>query len=238
MLLFSKGLRWVGGAAGFACATTVVAAPLSLTASQGNLQATVNFTDNGGDLLVTLTNSSANDVLVPADILTAVFFDIAGLPTLTQVSATLHTGSTVLFGGSDPGGVVGGEWGYRGDLAGNPYGADYGIGASGFSVFGPGDLFPGSNLQGPASPDGLQYGISSTGDNPLTGNTPVTGTNALIQDSVVFRLGGLPSGFDPMRDVSNITFQYGTDLSEPHFPEPGSGLLLSAIAILGLRRRS
>lgn len=217
--------------------TSANAAPLSLTVPHGTLEATAIFDVSGTDLILTLQNSTASDVLVPADVLTAIFFDLAGTPSLTQVSATLHAGSAVHFGTTDPGDVVGGEWAYRGDLAGGTHGADFGIGSAGFSVFGPGDLFPGTNLQGPASPDGLQYGITSTGDDPLTGNTPVTGTNALIQDAVVFRLSGLPVGFDPSQDVINITFQYGTNLNEPNFPEPGSAALLITLGVIGLRRR-
>src|SRR6185503_11805094 len=100
--------------------------------------------------------------------------------------------------------------------------------------------FPGSNLQGPASPNGLQYGITSAGDNTATGNTPVTGTNALIQNSVVFTLSGLPPGFNPATSISNVEFQYGTDLSEPHFPgvpEPATLVLMAGGALLMGRRQ-
>lgn len=220
-------------------AASASASPITFSASAGTRAASVTFAAGGSDLIVTLENTSVSDVLVPVDVLTAVFFDIHGSPlSLARGSAVVPAGSSVLFGGTDPGGVVGGEWAYRSGLAG-PYGAAYGISSSGLDFFGPGDLFPGSNLQGPASPGGLQYGITSWGDDPATGNTPVTGTNALIKNSVVFTLSGLPAGFDPAASISAVTFQYGTSLSEPqiHAPEPATLALLVVAGALGFRRR-
>lgn len=212
------------------------AAPITIGASSGTLSASVTFDTSGTDLIVTLTNTSLNDALVPIDILTGVFFDVSGPAlVLTRTSAIVPVGSSVFYGTTDPGGVVGGEWAYLGGLSG-PGGRDYGISSSGLGLFGPGDVFPGSDLQPPASPDGLQYGITSAGDNLATGNAPVTGGNALIKNRVVFTLSGLPSGFDPSTMIGNILFQYGTDLSEPSFPEPGSMTLLAAGAVLLLRR--
>jgi len=67
----------------------------------------------------------------------------------------------------------------------------------------------------------------------------MTGTNALIQNSVVFRLGGLPAGFNLGR-INAVRFQYGTSLSEPNFPGVPSPGTLAAIGLAGLvaiRRR-
>jgi len=213
---------------------------VTFTGSAGTRNATVTFDAQGTNLVVTLTNSSLNDVLAPVDVLTGVFFDVGGSPlALTRTSAVVPAGSIVLFGGTDPGGVVGGEWAYVGGLSGAPHGAAYGISSSGLGLFGPGDVFPGTNLQGPADPDGIQYGITSTGDNPATGNTPVTGANALIKDTVVFTLGGLPAGFNPGR-ITNVSFQYGTALDEPNVPgtpAPASAVLGAMGLALAARRR-
>ena len=219
--------------------TLAGAIPITFTDSNGSLSASVTFDiEASGHLVVTLTNTSTADALVPRDVLTGVFFSISGDPILTPYYATLGPGSTVLFapaGGAGP--DVGGEWAYRGGLTGAPGGANQGISSTGLTLFGPGDLFPGSNLQGPTSPDGLQYGITSAGDDPTTGNSMVTGGDgALIQNSVVFELGATtPGGGFELSDISNVSFQYGTALA---VPEPGTLMLLgSGLAILGFLKR-
>lgn len=207
------------------------------TGTDSDLSASVNFDLVGGALQVTLTNTSTYDVLAPADVLTAVFFDFTPLVTLTTTSATVASGSTVYFGPTDPGGVVGGEFGYATGLSGAPASAGLGVSSSGLGLFGPSDLFPGTNLQGPESPDGIQYGITSAGDNLATGNAAVTGANALIKNSVVFVLSGDFSGLT-IEDLSfsNVSFQYGTGLDEPNIsvPDGGSTISLLGLAMLGV----
>lgn len=214
-----------------------VAVPVSFTGTSGNLKAKAEFDVSGSTLIVKLTNTSTFDVLVPADVLTGLFFNIPGDPTLTKISAKLAPGSTVVFPPATPTDPppdgVGGEWGYLSGLAANaPLGANQGIGSAGYGVgavdFGPGTRFPGANLDGPDAPNGMQYGILSAGDNPATGNAPVTGANPFIKNSVIFELGGLPTGF-ALSSIGSVSFQYGTSLDEPNVPgnpggdDPGGG---------------
>jgi hypothetical protein len=211
--------------------STAQALPFLYNWSSGNLAASANFAVVSGNLQVTLTNTSSSDVMNPSQVLTALFFDLSSNPALSRISANLGGGSTVYFGPSN-GGNVGGEWAFKYDPTFQSlysFGR-YGISAAGFGLFGPPDLFPGPNLQGPNSPNGLEYGIVSAGDNLANGNAAVTGGFALIKNSVIFTLGGLPGSFDPSSAVGNVRFLYGTSLTEnpPEVPEPATLLLLAS----------
>jgi len=224
-------------------ASAVMAASTMFIGSEGTMSAEVTFTASGTDLLVSLKNTSTLDALMPADILTAVFFESQVPLTLTRVSAIVPSGSIVLFGTTDPGGVVGGEWAYRSGLTTLPDNLRYGISSEGFGLFNPQDRFPGSNLQGGVSPTGLEYGITTAGDDPSTGHADVTGKFALIQNQVDFVLSGLPVGFNPYESITDVMFQYGTALSHPHcrgvfIPEPAALSLLAVGSLFAFRRRS
>lgn len=187
----------------------------------------------GNKLQIVLTNTSAADVEVPADVLAAVLFNVSGNAlSLTRESVVLNTGSSVVYGSTPADGIVGGEFAYKAGLSGAPGNRQYGISSSGLSpLFGPPDLFPGPNLAGPASPDGIQFGLTSAGDNIATGNGGITGSDGLIKNSVVITLGGLPANFELAR-IRGVLFVYGTSIGEGQFegqvPTPG------ALAILGL----
>ena len=209
-------LKHTALAVALASVSAVAPASIIFSGASGTQSASVTFDLVGGVLEMVLTNTGSADVLVPTDVLTAVFFDLASGadPTLTRVGAT--TLGTTTLGGvvvSNAGAVVGGEWAYLTGLI--QYGANSGISSAGLGIFGPGDLFPGANLSGPAAPNGLQYGIASAGDNPGTGNAAVTG-NELTENAVTYLLGGVPGGFD-LSDITNVTFQYGASLTDPSF---------------------
>lgn len=212
---------------------------ITLSAASGSLAASAKFETVGTNLEITLTNTSSFDVPAPASVLTALFFSVTSGPlSLTPVSAVLDGGSVVFFDDAPVGGVVGGEWEYEDSFGGPaPGGASYGISSSGFGLFGSGEIFPGPNLDPPPNVDGLNYGVTSAGDNPATGNAAVTGGFPLIKNSVKFTLSGLPVDFSLTR-ISGVNWQYGTDLSEPNIPEPSTLalLLVSGAAIIRRHR--
>lgn len=217
----------------FALCQVANATPIVFSAAAGNLAASATFDINSSNnLVVTLTNTSTADVLAPADVLTAVFFSMDGV--LTPISAILGQGSTVAFG-PNGGGNVGGEWGYKTFSSGAPNNATKGISSSGLSPLFGDPNFNGSNLQNPNALDGLQYGITSAGDNLSTGNSAVTGSNALIKNSVVFTLSGVDLN---LSTIDNVSFQYGTSLTEPNIttkvPDGAPTLALVGLGLLGL----
>src|SRR5262245_47757308 len=190
---------------------------LLISASDGPLSAEADFAVSGSNLTVKLINTSSYDVLMPSNVLTAIFFNLVGVGPLTPVSALLSGGSTVFYDPQGPpaDGNVGGEWAYNEGVSG-PNGATQGISSSGLGgVFGQPN-FNGPDLSAPIALNGLNYGILSAGDNPATGNGGITGSEGLIKNEVTFTLGGLPSGFtEADLHLANVSFQYGTSLSEP-----------------------
>jgi len=204
-------------------------------------------------LKVTLTNTATYDSFRPTDILTAIFFSLPGDPALSR---TLGVSGATVPGGSDIKNAadvtdVGTEWAYESGLSVlSASGFNQGISSIGTNLFGPHNRFidcvVDCSLQGPDSPNGVQYGITTLNDPddagpPGNDNGGLLGEH-LIRNSVVFLLGGLNADFDPSTAITSVRFQYGTNLSEPHFgpgccltqvPQPSSLALVGSIGVLG-----
>jgi hypothetical protein len=211
-----------------AVSAPAAASVITYSGSSGNLSASVTFSLTGNTLNVDLTNTSSHDVLLPQDVLTAVFFSTAH--SLTPVSASLN-GSSVFYGSLSN---VGDGWGYYNNLAGGGHGKNDGITSAGFGIGKGHSNFSNQNNH----LDGIDYGLLSAGDNPTTGNTGVKGHGPLLRDSAEFTLT-VANGFSLSELGDTVVFQYGSALSEPHFdghaptPEPGT-LLLMGSAMLGM----
>jgi hypothetical protein len=207
--------------------TTAMAGPVTFVATSGGLGASVTFSVVGSNLQVVLTNTGTGDAMAPGDLLEGLFFDVAGNPGLTAVSAisggstwTLNPpGAATLV--SSAGTNIGGAWAFV--QGGAAHGAQYGIGAAGFNVFGPPNVFPGPNVDGDPGVDGADYGLLPAGDNLTTGNGGLQNNSPFTQDSDTYLLGGVPAGFDPSRSIGNVTFQYGTQLTETSLPGTRTG---------------
>lgn len=260
--------------AGLLLYSSAANAAVMFTGTNGsNLTASITFTATNGLLTVLLTNSSLVDVLVPSNVLTAVFFNLGTTSGITAKDAVLNIGSSVIYGDATPtnaGGSVGSEWAYAsaaGGLAGGTRGTS-GISSAGFGVFGAGNFCGAgtldlacADLDNPQAVNGLNYGITSAGDNIATGNSGVTG-NPLIKNAVKFTMTTKDGAGNNItlteNQISNVTFQYGTALDEPcvagtggsgtgnctpppPVPEPSTAMLLllgsGGLATFGYRRR-
>lgn len=234
-------LKWLLVVIAIALVANVAQAAITITGSDSTRSASATFDIVGGNLVVTLANTQSlpsSTKFVQTDVLAALFFDISGNPTLSKISANVDT-SKILLNGTDitatetTSGDVGPEWAYKsGALPGVTQ--QYGISAVGFSIFGPPDTFEPGNLphsQG-NGPDGIDYGLMPLGTTNFTHAN--FSTIPFIQNSVTITLNTLPVDFS-LESISNVRFQYGTDLEEPHFngepiPEAASMVIWAILA--------
>ncbi|MBN9501951.1 MAG: hypothetical protein BGO01_09965 [Armatimonadetes bacterium 55-13] len=186
----------------------------------------VQFTQSGNLLNVVLTNTATDPANFKRRVLTGVFWDISGSPSITANSAAYTSGSVQLNGG-DTAANIGKHWGYKQGLAANQWGnANYGISATGLGYFGPPNAFISGTAQ-----QGIDYGL-----------VPAAGTSlgdTVVKNSMTFALN-LPTGYVLNEgDIKNVWFQYGSDVSEFYasVPEPGSMAALAIGAAAFFRRR-
>jgi hypothetical protein len=194
----------------------------------------------GGQLQVTLENTYSGDTADQSHILTGVFF--AGANGLTPVSATAAAGSLEWIGSSsstpESSTVLGTEWAYSSG-ASAPGDGTAGIVSSGYYTPGSGNFAsPGDML------DGSAYGIISKGYAGSDGDG--LDDRQYIQDEMIFVLSGFTGS---LSGISDVSFQYGTMLSEPSLtdvaevtptPEPEALIpisLVAAVVWMGCRRR-
>jgi len=228
-------------------------------AASGNLAAEARFWQEGNLLKIQLTNTSMADPAAVTEVLTALFFNIAGQPTLTPVSVVMASGSTILYPITQPsdGKTVSGEWAYRKGDVKTPGSMEYGLSVTGYnSIFKQTDRFPGASLHGNGNnTSDASFGLVGPGKTN-TGNKTMTGNLPFIQNSVIFTLSGLPDTFDLLTDIDRVWFQYGTSLGDPSIeslriiqeweeelinppevPEPAALSLLAMGSLILLRRR-
>jgi hypothetical protein len=189
---------------------------------------TVDFSQSGSILTVVLTNDAEDAANFRRRVLTGVFWDLAGDPNVTKNSAAYTAGSVQINGG-DSAANIGKHWGFKQGLGANQWGnANYGISAVGLGFFGPPNAFiPGTPQQG------VDYGLVPTAGSSVP--------EPLVKDSMTFKLN-LPGSFTLTEDsISNVWFQYGSNVDEYFFnvPEPGSmiALALGAIGLASRKRR-
>lgn len=210
-----------------------------------DLAASAHFDFDGSVLTVTLTNISTDMVLVPADVLSGVYFDWEGA-TLAAISATLPMGSEVIYPDPAPGydgseRSVAGEWAFRSDLMSGFGGAQFGVSSSGMdNTFGGPDLIDDANLFGNTVPNGSDYGIVSiAGIGMIDNDGPLDGEIPYIMSSVKFVFAVTGEGLS-VNDIVNVSFQYGTSEDEPNIPgivpEPATAVLMG-LGIVGILLR-
>jgi hypothetical protein len=226
-------------AAAIATATPAAAAVTFNGTNGSNLSASATFDIVGGNLQVTLTNTSGVDINDPAQILHALFFDISGNPSLTYTSANI-CGSCTFTAAGPTGSDVGAEWGY----ITNPTGVtqNYGLSSAGYGA-GTYTFVSGATDQPHQGtpPAGGDYGLVSAGYTSSGDNGGVTNNQPYIKNSVVFNLGAYNGS---LGSINNIRFQYGTALTDsnlpgtPPVPEPATWtMMLLGFAGVGVAMR-
>jgi hypothetical protein len=213
-----------------------VAYNLAFNLGGGNtLNASATFTSVNGQLKIGLVNTDADAVGTTAHFVSALFWDYTGSTlTKTTTSAAVAAGSSVVAStgngqpfnpagiapGPNPGpnnwtGNINQYWAFRNDISALVT-QSYGVGAAGFSIFGPGDMFAsGVNNQ----PDGSDFLLIPSAQLTATSNGMANG-DPFVRRGVDFTLTapGLTAGMSNAQLaalLTNVRVQWGTSLSDP-----------------------
>jgi len=223
--------------------TTVVmsAAPasaglLTFSFQSGLLSAEAQFSNDGSDLVIMLTNTSLSQASINTHILTGVLFGVnpgITVPGSPAVSSILTIGSNVREGpGTSDDNIVmstpdsndvGSEWAFdQFDIMDTTIG----FGAAGFGEFGNDDIinpggpvWPVSQQGGGVPPDGLQMGIAPSSGISSAASGAVLQNGLFVNNSVTFRVATNQSAADlnaffmNQSAISKVLFNYGTDLN-------------------------
>lgn len=245
----AKGASVLIAAALAAASNTSFGALTYMGSGTGGRAASVTFAESGGDLVVTLSNMGTEPTTQwdASYLLGAVFFNYIGPGTLaandTGTGAVLPSGNGEI-GPMANGTTIGSYWAYGSGVNG-PNGAGQVLTGVGYNL---NNLPPDGNM----GPNGQTVdGIAGSllGWNNVNGaNASVTGHEPVAYTTIQFTLIGsdLPSSL-VASDFTDVTFQYGTDLtSEPSFtgglvpvvsaPEPNYGIAtaMSLLPIVGM----
>ena len=196
------------------------------------LHASVEFQVSGTSLTVIVTNTDDNAVFNTADVLSSVYFNIAGAPTLSNGNAALTAGSSFVTnsgpaGSNNPPNT---EWMWKSPGA---FSTMYSFGATGAVGFNTHQTFDsvfhgGSGVAG-ANDD---YGLV-----PTAGITSGNSSSVYANNSMTFTFD-LSSAISES-DINGVVVTYGSDGSTVLTPEPATlgALAIGAIALLRRRTR-
>lgn len=177
------------------------------------ISASAEFTIVGGNLQIVLTNTAGAAASSNANLLSAVFFNIANAGAVTAVGGNATSNGLLQSDGTvDPGAAadLNDFWSFDtgASLGGNSYG--FGLGGAGFGIFGGNDTFtewnggscgPGTACQG--EPNGPPYLIA-----PSAGATVPASQFPLTNVFATFVLP-ITSDFD-INDIQDVTLAWGT----------------------------
>lgn len=207
---------------------------------------TATFEVTGSTLKLTLTNTTSGITAI-GQVLTGLTWDMTAGIVLDPVSAVLGSTTVLVGAGATTATDVSGEWFFKDNIsAGDSIGSfgvgtmgDINFGADTFGVF---DAFGGTNLFGPAGPNGIEVGVLGTDVDFSGGGFQNQGPLAQGENNtpgqIVFTWNLTSGSLDPESDITNVRPLFGTDGALVLVPEP-SGALLAGIALLfvGLRSR-